>query len=45
MAAGAMIFGQFLSDSSYSPMIAAAGMTVWIVAVAFAMVTLKGGNR
>lgn len=37
IAAGAMIFGQFLSERAFSAWIAAAGVFLWIGFVAFAV--------
>lgn len=37
IAAGAMIFGQFLSDRTFSAFIAVAGMLLWLGLVAWAI--------
>ena len=38
IAAGAMVFGQFLGSQKFSFLIAAFGMGVWVALVAFAIV-------
>lgn len=38
IAAGAMVFGQFIGSQTFSLSIAAFGMGVWVALVAFAMV-------
>ena len=38
IAAGAMVFGQFIGSQTFSVRIAAFGMGVWVALVAFAMV-------
>jgi hypothetical protein len=37
IAAGAMVFGQFLGERTFSPSIAAPGFTVWACLVVFAL--------
>lgn len=42
VAAGAMVFGQFLSDRLFSPWIAIGGIGLWIVLVTNAIVVARG---
>ena len=37
IAAGAMVFGQFLADHAFSPWLAVGGVAIWIVFVANAI--------
>lgn len=43
LAAGAMFFGQFLTDRPFSAMLALAGVAAWTALWAFTLV-LSGGN-
>jgi len=43
LAVGGLVFGQFLRDQSYSLLLAAAGIAIWIVFVTWAVV-LAGGK-
>jgi hypothetical protein len=45
VAAGAMVFGQFLSGNAFAPRVMVAGAALWIVFVSSAVLTLKGGRR
>lgn len=44
LAAGAMIFGQFLADDMFSIPTALVGMAVWIVCVASAVLLASEGS-
>ena len=44
IAAGAMVFGQFLSDQTFSLLTAAGGLAVWIVLVAASIAVLREGK-
>ena len=45
IAAGAMVFGQFIGSQTLSYSIAAFGMGVWVALVTFAMVLAGGAQR
>ena len=45
IAAGAMVFGQFIGSQTFSFRIAAFGMGVWIVLVAFATVLAREATQ
>jgi hypothetical protein len=45
VAAGAMVFGQFIGSQTLSYSIAAFGMGVWVALVTFAMVLAGGTQR
>jgi len=45
IAAGAMVFGQFIGSQTLSYSIAAFGMGVWVALVTFAMVLAGGTQR
>ena len=44
IAAGAMVFGQFLADATFFPRIAIAGMAVWLVLVTCAVLLSGDGE-
>ncbi|MBI4264918.1 MAG: hypothetical protein HY657_11130 [Acidobacteria bacterium] len=44
VAAGAMVFGQFLSDRGFAPWLAVLGVAVWIILVIWAL-RLAGGRE
>lgn len=44
LAAGAMIFGQFLADAMFSTAIALGGMAIWLVLVLTAMFFAREGQ-
>ena len=45
IAAGAMVFGQFIGSQTLSYSIAAFGMGVWVALATFAMVLAGGAQR
>jgi hypothetical protein len=45
VAAGAMIFGQFLSDATYSTSVAFGGIVLWVVFVVCAILLASEGQR
>jgi len=44
IAAGAMVFGQFVAGGTFLPRVAAAGAVVWIVLVVCSIVVAKGSQ-
>jgi hypothetical protein len=44
LAAGALVFGQFLADR-FSVMLAAAGLAVWMILIGSASFLLKGSRQ
>ena len=44
VAAGAMVFGQFVAGTPFSPRLATAGVAMWIVLVLWAIVAAKGSK-
>ena len=44
VAAGAMVFGQFVAGTTFSPRLAAAGVAVWILLVVFAILAARGSK-
>lgn len=45
IAAGAMIFGQFLADAMFSTRVAFGGMALWVVLVVCAILLASEGQR
>jgi hypothetical protein len=44
LAAGAMIFGQFLGEIAFSPVLAIFGFGIWLVMIGCAVVLLPGSE-
>ena len=44
LAIGALVFGQFLSDSMYSVELAAVGLTIWALLMTFAAIVAGGAE-
>ena len=44
VAAGAMVFSQFVAGTQFSPRLAAAGVAMWIVLVLCAIIAAKGSK-
>ena len=45
IAAGAMVFGQFLADAMFSSRVAFGGLTLWVVLVGCAILLASEGQR
>jgi hypothetical protein len=45
VAAGAMVFGQFLADQVFSRWLVFGGMAIWIVLVAYALALSRGEEK
>jgi hypothetical protein len=44
VAAGAMVFGQFVAGTTFSPRLAISGVVVWMVLVVCSIVASKGSK-
>lgn len=45
LAAGAMVFGQFLADEPFSGSVAAGGLVVWAFLIACSVVLARGADQ